>query len=69
MPSTDWPVVHRYDPEHLDRISLPLGGIGTGTVGLGGRGDLRDFELGNRPGKGFRPEVAFFAIRAEPGRA
>ncbi len=66
MPSTDWPVVHRYDQEHLDRISLPLGGIGTGTVGLGGRGDLRDFELGNRPGKGFRPEWAFFAIRAEP---
>ena len=60
----DWPVVHRYDADHLDRISLPLGGIGTGTVGLGGRGDLRDFELGNRPGKGFRPDWAFFAIRA-----
>jgi non-lysosomal glucosylceramidase len=63
--SPDWPVLRTYDAAHLDRISLPLGGIGTGTVGLGGRGDLRDFELGNRPGKGFRPEWAFFAVRAE----
>ncbi len=65
MTSLDWPVLRSYDAEHLDRISLPLGGIGTGTIGLGGRGDLRDFELGNRPGKGFRPEWAFFAVRAE----
>ena len=63
--SLDWPVVHHYDATHLDRISLPIGGIGTGTIGLGGRGDLRDFEVGNRPGKGFRPESAFFAVRAE----
>ena len=70
MASLDWPVVHHYDATHLDRISLPIGGIGTGSIGLGGRGDLRDFEVGNRPGKGFRPEWAFFAIRAEvEGRA
>ncbi|MVA74541.1 hypothetical protein GC722_00595 [Auraticoccus sp. F435] len=67
MTSTTWPVLRRFDADHLDRISLPLGGIGTGTVGLGGRGDLRDFELGNRPGKGFRPSVAFFAVRAAAG--
>ncbi len=65
MASLDWPVVHHYDAAHLDRISLPVGGIGTGTIGLGGRGDLRDFEIGNRPAKGFRPEWAFFAIRAQ----
>ena len=58
-----WPVIRSYDEHHLDHISLPLGGIGTGTIGLGGRGDLRDFELGNRPAKGFRPSTAFFAIR------
>lgn len=40
-----------------------MGGIGTGTIGLGGRGDFRDVELGNRPGEGFRPEVAFVAVR------
>ncbi|HEU5485644.1 MAG TPA: GH116 family glycosyl-hydrolase [Microlunatus sp.] len=66
MPSIDWPVVRHYDQAHLDRISLPVGGIGTGSIGLGGRGDLRDFEVGNRPGKGFRPDWAFFAIRARP---
>ena len=32
----DWPVLRSYDASHLERISLPLGGIGTGTVGLGG---------------------------------
>ena len=67
MTTPDWPVLRRYDGAHLDRISLPLGGIGTGTVGLGGRGDLRDFELGNRPGKGFRPDPAFFAVRTQTG--
>ena len=50
-----WPVLHRYDQDHLARIALPLGGIGTGTVSLGGRGDLRDWELMNRPAKGFIP--------------
>ncbi len=58
-----WPVMRSYDEHHLDKISLPLGGVGTGTIGLGGRGDLRDFELGNRPAKGFRPGTAFFAVR------
>lgn len=69
MSTNDWPVLRSYDSDHLDRISLPLGGIGTGTIGLGGRGDLRDFELGNRPGKGFRPGTAFFAVRAQVGDA
>ncbi|MET1007096.1 MAG: GH116 family glycosyl-hydrolase [Propionibacteriaceae bacterium] len=67
MTSTNWPVLRSYDGDHLERISLPLGGIGTGTVGLGGRGDLRDFELGNRPAKGFRPATALFAVRVQSG--
>src|SRR4051812_11157055 len=53
----------RFADEQLDRVCLPVGGIGTGTVGFGGRGDLRDFEIGNRPAKGFRPATAFFALR------
>ena len=53
--SMTWPVLHHYDQDHLARIALPLGGIGTGTVSLGGRGDLRDWELMNRPAKGFIP--------------
>lgn len=51
------PVLTKYDQQHLHRIALPLGGIGTGTVSLGGRGDLRDWEIMNRPAKGFVPAV------------
>lgn len=59
-----WPVLRSYDGPRLARVAMPLGGIGTGTVGLGGRGDLRDWELTNRPGKGFSPGHGFFAVRA-----
>ena len=51
----DWTVLKRYDRKHLTRIALPIGGIGTGTVSLGGRGDLRDWEIMNRPAKKFTP--------------
>ena len=43
---------------------MTLDGIGTGTMPLGGRGDLRDWELVNRPAKGFLTDFTFFkAIR------
>ena len=62
----DWPVLKRYSQNKLARIALPLGGIGTGTISLGGRGDLRDWEIMNRPAKGFVPPGgSFFALRAE----
>ncbi|MGD0730489.1 MAG: GH116 family glycosyl-hydrolase, partial [Terracidiphilus sp.] len=43
-----------YTGRRLARISCPLGGIGTGGIGLGGRGNLQDWEIFNRPdiGKG-----------------
>ncbi len=66
----NWPVLKTYDLDHLRRIALPLGGLGTGTVSLGGRGDLRDWEIVNRPAKGFSPGgghvSAFFALWAKP---
>lgn len=55
--SPHWPILNRYDTDHLARIALPLGGIGTGTVSLGGRGDLRDWEIMNRPAKGYTPPI------------
>ncbi|MBM3263040.1 MAG: hypothetical protein FJY97_06380 [candidate division Zixibacteria bacterium] len=66
-----WPVLSYYDIQHLSRIALPLGGIGTGTVSLGGRGDLRDWEIVNRPAKGFTPKgpfarAPFFSLYARP---
>ncbi len=62
----EWPVLTRYNQQHLNKIALPLGGIGTGTVSLGGRGDLRDWEIVNRPAKGFAPGSTFFALWAKP---
>jgi len=54
----------------LSEIAFPLGGIGTGTVSLGGRGDLRDWEIFNRPDKGGELSFSFFAIwaKAEGGK-
>jgi hypothetical protein len=34
-------------PSTFARAAFPLGGIGTGTVSLGARGELRDWELVN----------------------
>ncbi|REE86128.1 uncharacterized protein (DUF608 family) [Paenibacillus taihuensis] len=42
-----------------------LGGIGTGNISLGARGELRDFEIFNRPGKGDQLYYSFFAIWAQ----
>ena len=50
-----WPVLKTYDQEHTEKVALPLGGIGTGTISLGGRGELRDWEIMSRPAKGFVP--------------
>jgi len=63
-----WPVLTTYDQGHLGRIAMPLGGIGTGTVSLGGRGQLQDFEIVNRPAKGFVPDQTFFALFVRSGR-
>ncbi len=57
-----WPVLKRYTGEQLTRIAMPLGGIGTGTISLGGRGQLIDWELRDHPDKGFAPTESFFAL-------
>ena len=51
----------------LREVAFPLGGIGTGTVSLGGRGNLRDWEIFNRPGKGVNLPFTFFSLYFEQG--
>lgn len=46
------------------RLAFPLGGIGTGNVSIGARGELRDWELENHPDKGRTNPYSFFAIHA-----
>lgn len=53
----------------LKMISFPLGGVGAGSLGLGGRGQLRDWEIFNRPNKGFSPNYAFPAVWLQTGNA
>jgi non-lysosomal glucosylceramidase len=43
--------------------AFPLGGVGTGNVSLGARGELRDWEIMNRPNKGSKLPNTFFALR------
>jgi len=49
----------------LQEIAFPIGGIGTGSISLGGRGDLRDWEIFNKPDKGSRLDFSFFALWAQ----
>lgn len=53
-------------PSSASALAFPLGGIGTGTVSLGARGDLRDWEIFNRPAKGTVLGNTFFALRVQP---
>lgn len=48
-------------------ISFPLGGVGSGSIGLGGRGQLQEWWIYNRPDKGNSPAYAFPAIWAQRG--
>ena len=71
-----WPVLKAYTGIYTNEVAMPLGGIGTGGVSLGGRGDLRDWELMNRGAIGWvpafklvQPTIAnapFFALYYKP---
>lgn len=65
----NWPRFKSYSGLNLRRIALPLGGIGTGTLCLGGRGDFKRFELVNRPSRDFTPANTFFALRVDDGES
>jgi non-lysosomal glucosylceramidase len=67
-----WPTLRQYERHTLERVALPIGGVGTGCLFLAGNGALRDFEIVNRPSKGFTPVVSggapFFAIWFDDGQ-
>jgi non-lysosomal glucosylceramidase len=54
-----------YSGENTREISFPLGGIGTGSIGLSGAGRLIDWEILNRPAKGITNGLSHFAVKAE----
>ena len=56
-----------YTKEKTKNICFPLGGIGTGSIGLSGNGELCDWEIFNRPCKNTRNGFSHFAIRARQG--
>jgi non-lysosomal glucosylceramidase len=60
-------VGRRFTGESLAEVAFPLGGIGTGTVSLGGCGNLRDWEIFNRPNKGGILPFTFAALRLDGG--
>ena len=56
-----------YRGRRTNEISFPLGGIGTGCIGLAGNGRLIDWEIFNRPNKGSVNGFSHFSIKAEAG--
>ena len=56
-----------YRGAQLNEISFPLGGIGSGSIGLAGNGRLIDWEIFNRPNKGSVNGFSHFAVKAERG--
>jgi non-lysosomal glucosylceramidase len=56
-----------FSGRNLKMIAFPLGGLGTGSISLGGRGQLRDWEIFNRPDKGNRPDYCFASLWAATG--
>jgi uncharacterized protein (DUF608 family) len=67
-PNSPYEYPRQFRGRQLRMISFPLGGVASGSIGLGGRGQLDNWEIFNRPNKGFRPSYAFPAIWAQAGR-
>lgn len=66
-PPSEYPRV--FTGRNLAMLAFPLGGVGAGSLSLGGRGQLRDWEIFNRPDKGNSPNYAFPSIWVRSGNA
>jgi uncharacterized protein (DUF608 family) len=58
-----------FSGRQLKMIAFPLGGVAAGSVSLGGRGQLRDWEIFNRPDKGNNLAYALPSIWVQVGDA
>ena len=54
-----------YQGDQLATLSFPLGGIGSGSVGLNGNGHLSHWEIFNRPNKNTDLGFSHFAVKAQ----
>jgi non-lysosomal glucosylceramidase len=63
------PYPRMFTGKHLAMIAFPLGGVAAGSVALGGRGQLRDWEIFNRPDKGRSVTYSFPSIWAQVGNS
>src|ERR1019366_1946972 len=66
-PAADIAYPRVFTGRHLTAIAFPLEGVAAGAISLGGRGQLRDWEIFNRPDKGNAPSYAFPAIWVQSG--
>src|SRR4030095_2209175 len=55
--SNVWPVLKHYEGKYIEKIAMPVGGIGTGNISIGGNGQWKDVEIMNKPGMGFYGSV------------
>ena len=53
----------KYIGKNLREINFPLGGIGSGSIGLCGNGILSDWEIFNRPSKGSENGYSQISVR------
>ncbi len=57
-----------FKSESASSLAFPIGGIETGTISIGARGELTDWEIFNRPAKGKNLPYSFFAIHIKEDR-
>ncbi|MBV9154952.1 MAG: hypothetical protein JO097_01730, partial [Acidobacteriaceae bacterium] len=58
-----------FSGNRLKMIAFPLGGVGAGSLSLGGRGQLRDWEIFNRADKGNNLAYALPSLWVQSGNA
>ena len=62
-----------YEGKFIERIAMPVGGIGTGNISIGGNGQWKDVEIMNKPAMGFYGAVVakqapYFVVFTESAR-